>query len=66
MPKMKSKRSAAKRFTFTGTGKVKFARAFHRHIMTGKSQQSKVQQRKAGYLSEGDATLVRLMLPYGG
>ena len=32
MPKMKSKRSAAKRFSFTGTGKVKRAAAYHRHI----------------------------------
>ena len=36
MPKMKSKRSAAKRFSLTGTGKVKRAAAYHRHMMTGK------------------------------
>ena len=36
MPKMKTKRSAAKRFSFTGTGKVKRAAAYHRHMMTGK------------------------------
>jgi large subunit ribosomal protein L35 len=41
MPKMKSKRSATKRFKLTGTGKVKFQRAGMRHNqekMTGKEQ----------------------------
>ena len=45
MPKMKSKRSAAKRFSFTGSGKVKRNHAFHRHNMTHKSQASKVGTR---------------------
>ena len=65
MPKMKSKRSAAKRFTFTATGKIKRAAAYHRHMMTGKPTQAKVRQRKPRYLAPGDAALVKLMLPYG-
>ena len=65
MPKMKSKRSAAKRFTFTATGKIKRAAAYHRHMMTGKPTQAKVGQRKPRYLVPGDAALVKLMLPYG-
>ena len=65
MPKMKTKRSAAKRFSFTGTGKVKRSAAYHRHMMTGKPQAAKVRQRKARYLAPGDAALVKLMLPYG-
>jgi large subunit ribosomal protein L35 len=65
MPKMKSKRSAAKRFSFTGTGKVKRAAAYHRHNMTGKPQAAKVSQRRPRYLEPGDAALVKLMLPYG-
>lgn len=64
MPKQKTKRSAAKRFTVTGTGKLKFARANHRHNMTGKPKRAKVAQRKAGYLTPGDAVLVRMMLPH--
>ena len=66
MPKMKTKRSAAKRFTFTATGKIKRAAAYHRHMMTGKPTQAKVGQRRARYLEPGDAVLVKLMLPYGG
>ena len=53
MPKMKTKRSAAKRFSLTGTGKVKRAAAYHRHMMTGKPQPAKVGQRKARYLAAG-------------
>ena len=37
MPKMKTKRGAAKRFTFTGTGKIKRRRQNKRHILTKKS-----------------------------
>jgi large subunit ribosomal protein L35 len=65
MPKMKSKRSAAKRFSFTGSGKVKRNHAFHRHNMTHKSQASKVGTRGTTVAFEGDAKLIKLMLPYG-
>jgi large subunit ribosomal protein L35 len=66
MPKMKTKRAAAKRFSFTGTGKVKRASANHRHNMTHKAQSVKMGQRRSKILEPGDAALVRLMLPYGG
>ena len=65
MPKMKSKRSAAKRFSFTGSGKVKLTRANHRHNMTHKPQSMKVGQRQSAIAVNGDAKLIRLMLPYG-
>jgi large subunit ribosomal protein L35 len=65
MPKMKTKRSAAKRFSFTGTGKVKRAAAYHRHNMTGKPTSAKVKQRRPRYLEPGDAALAKLMLPHG-
>jgi large subunit ribosomal protein L35 len=66
MPKMKTKLSAAKRFEFTGTGKVKFRHAYHRHNLTSRPKQAKARHRKPGYLAAGDAVLVRQMLPYGG
>ncbi len=65
MPKMKTKRSAAKRFSFTGSGKVKRNHAYHRHNMTDKSQKSKVGTRGTTIATEGDAKLIRMMLPYG-
>jgi large subunit ribosomal protein L35 len=65
MPKIKSKRSAAKRFTFTATGKVKRAGAMHRHNLTHKPKSAKMAHRQTQYLEPGDAALVRRMLPHG-
>ena len=65
MPKMKTKRAAAKRFGFTGTGKVKRNKAYHRHNLTHKSQASKVGTRGASVAEPGDSKLIKLMLPYG-
>ena len=66
MPKMKTKRSAAKRFSFTGTGKIKRSHAYHRHNFTDQPKKAKMRHRKTGYLTDSDAVLVRQMLPYGG
>ena len=38
MPKMKTRRAAAKRFTVTGTGEFKRNKAYKRHILEKKSQ----------------------------
>lgn len=66
MPKMKSKRSAAKKFSFTGTGKVKYKKMNLRHILTKKAAKRKRQLRASGILSEADAAKVRkTLLPYG-
>ena len=65
MPKMKSKRSAAKRLSFTGSGKVKYKKMNLRHILTTKAQRRKRQLRKTGILSTADAAKVRKqLLPY--
>jgi len=40
MPKMKSKSAAKKRFSFTGTGKVKRKHAYKSHILTKKNNQT--------------------------
>jgi large subunit ribosomal protein L35 len=65
MPKMKTKKSAAKRFSFTGTGKVKYKKQNLRHILTKKSTKRKRSLRKAGILSEDNVPTVRRLLPYG-
>jgi large subunit ribosomal protein L35 len=41
MPKCKTNRGAAKRFRVTGSGKVKRARAYHRHQLSAKSRKQK-------------------------
>lgn len=60
--KLKTNRGAAKRFKLTGTGKVRFRRAFRNHIKTKKSSQKVRHQRANGVLLERDAKLVRRML----
>ena len=41
MPKLKSNSGAKKRFTLTGTGKVKRKHAYHSHILTKKTKKQK-------------------------
>jgi large subunit ribosomal protein L35 len=62
MPKMKTKASAKKRFTFTGTGKIKRRHAYKSHILTKKSTKRK---RNLGYFAivdKADAGNVKDML----
>lgn len=63
MPKMKTKRAAAKRFKKTGTGKLKRHHAYMSHILTKKSQGRKRKLRKAGLISDADTHAVNRMLP---
>ncbi len=66
MPKMKSKRCAAKRFSFTGTGKVKYKKMNLRHILTKKSTKRKRNLRHSGIVSAADSAKIRKqLLPYG-
>ncbi|NLM01486.1 MAG: 50S ribosomal protein L35 [Treponema sp.] len=66
MPKMKTKRAAAKRFSTTGSGKIKYKKMNLRHILTKKGPKRKRQLRGPGILSEADAPRVRKqLLPYG-
>lgn len=41
MPKVKTNSGAKKRFTLTGTGKVKRNHAYHSHILTKKTKKQK-------------------------
>ena len=51
MPKMKTKSGAKKRFTLTGSGKIKRKHAFKSHILTKKSTKRK---RNLGYSTTVD------------
>lgn len=63
---MKTKKSAAKRYSLTGSGKVKHKKMNLRHILTKRSPKRKRQLRATGILSEADARKIRKqMLPYG-
>ena len=64
MPKMKTKRSAAKRFKVTGSGKLKRNKAYHRHILTKKSPKTKRNLRKAEIVDETNVKNMKKILPY--
>jgi large subunit ribosomal protein L35 len=62
MPKMKSNRSAMKRFRKTGTGKIRRRKAYHSHILTKKSTKRKRNLRRAAIVASVDLSRVRRML----
>lgn len=64
MPKMKTKRAAAKRFKLTASGKIKIKKANLRHILTKKSTSLKRDKRKTGYVHKSDEYQIMRMLPY--
>ncbi len=64
MPKMKTKRGAAKRFTIRSGGTIKRGQAFKRHILTKKTTKNKRQLRGTALVHDADVKSVRAMLPY--
>ncbi len=62
MPKMKTNSGASKRFSLTGTGKIRRKHAYKRHILTKKAKKRK---RNLGYytlVSKPDLNNVKLLL----
>ncbi|MFB3925959.1 MAG: 50S ribosomal protein L35 [Syntrophales bacterium] len=64
MPKLKTHRGAAKRFSLTGTGKVKRKKAYFSHILTKKSAKRKRNLRKPAVLDDRDAPGIKRLIPY--
>jgi large subunit ribosomal protein L35 len=62
MPKVKTKSGAKKRFTLTGTGKIKRKHAFKSHILTKKTTKQKRGLTHIGLVSEADSGRVKNML----
>ena len=56
MPKVKTNSGAKKRFTLTGTGKIKRHHAYHSHILTKKT---KTQKRNLDHVALVDRTNVK-------
>ena len=65
MPKMKTKRSAAKRYSFTANGKVKYKKQGSRHILTKKSSKRKRGLRHPATLSDVETKRIKNLMPYG-
>src|SRR6185437_3429811 len=64
MPKMKTKKSAAKRFVVRPGGTVKRGQAFKRHILTKKTTKNKRHLRGSTAVHDSDLNSVRAMLPF--
>ena len=62
MPKMKRNSSAKKRFSVTGTGKIKRNHAFKSHILTKKSTKRKRALTNAAIVHKSDEFNVKRML----
>ena len=64
MPKMKTHRGAAKRFTLTGSGKIRRTKAYASHILTKKNSKRKRNLRKSALIDRADTKSVRKLIPY--
>ena len=62
MPKMKTRRGAAKRFKLTGSGRIKRNKANHRHMLIRRSNKAKRKMRQSTIVSSADRKLVKAML----
>lgn len=64
MPKIKTRKSAAKRYSLTGGGKVKYKKQGLRHILTKKSRKRKRKLRQGAVLSPAEQRRARQLIPY--
>ena len=65
MPKLKTKKAAAKRFRLTASGKIKRGHSHARHILTKKTNKRKRLLDIDGLVAKADQNRVEAMLPYG-
>ncbi|MFZ0242524.1 MAG: 50S ribosomal protein L35 [Desulfobacterales bacterium] len=65
MPKIKTNRSAAKRFKKTGSGKFVYGKSHKSHILTKKTTKRKRQLRQPQVIKKCDMRELRLLLPNG-
>ncbi len=64
MPKIKTKKSAQKRFKYTKNGKLKRYKAFASHTLEKKSSDRKRNFRRSAVVEKADEKRVKKMLPY--
>lgn len=64
MPKLKTKRGAAKRFKTTSSGKIVRSKAFGSHILTKKTTKRKRNLRKSGLVDHANKKKVARLIPY--
>ena len=64
MPKLKTKRAAAKRFKKTGTGELKRNKANKSHILTKKTTKRKRNLRKTSVADTTNVKQIKRLIPY--
>ncbi|GAB4152239.1 MAG: 50S ribosomal protein L35 [Cyanobacteria bacterium J069] len=64
MPKLKTRKAAAKRFERTGSGKIRRRKAYRNHLLQHKSTARKTRLGQKADVHETDAGNVELMMPY--
>ena len=64
MPKLKTHRGAAKRFSLTAKGKIKRSKAFASHILTKKTTKRKRVLRKATLVDSANYKEIKRLIPY--
>ena len=64
MPKLKTNKSAAKRFRITGSGKIKRSKGYKQHILSTKSKKRKRHLRQSTMVSAAESKNIRLLIPY--
>jgi large subunit ribosomal protein L35 len=64
MPKIKTRRGAAKRFKVTGTGKVRRKHAYLRHILSTKTRKQKRHLRQPTLVAASDVKAIKRLIPY--
>ena len=64
MPKIKTKRAAAKRLKKTGTGKLMRAGAWKQHKLEHKSPKRRRALRKNKQIAKSDEAVLKVLVPY--
>lgn len=64
MPKIRTNRAAAKRFSVTGTGKFRFRKANSSHILTSKTTKRKRSLRRGQIVDVSNEAQIMRMMPY--
>jgi len=64
MPKLKTRKAAAKRYKITGSGNFLRRHAFKGHLLMKKSNKQKRKLSQKICVKKGDVSAIKLMLPY--
>jgi large subunit ribosomal protein L35 len=65
MPKLKTHKGSAKRFTISGSGKVMIPKAWKNHKRSARSRRSRALMGTMLVAKKGDAKRIQKLIPYG-